>query len=182
MHEPHAEHPLVPRYRQLLAHLHQLLHTLESHTVAPLQRALTQARQQAVHLGELTAEDAEHLGEILQRDLHSALQQLRADPEELRRWWAFDLEQAEQRVWEQLSQVADRTEVELHAWAESAQQAIPYQTGALAAPGPLICVQCGHSFDLTRTGPVPPCPVCAHTTFSRPLLPDAAGASNDNDS
>lgn len=181
MHPQHPEHPLVPRYRQLLARLHTLLHTVEAHTVQPLQRALEQAQQQAVHLGELTREEAEHLGQVLRRDLHSAAQQLQADPEELRRWWAFDLEQTEQRLWEQLSQVADRTEVELYAWAETAQHAIPYQTGALAAPGPLVCQHCGHAFDLARTGPVPPCPACLHTTFSRPTFPDIE-ATNDNDS
>ncbi len=162
------QHRLIPHYHQLVTRLHTLLHALEANTVQPLQHALEQAKAQAVHLGEVTREEAEHLGNALKRDLHSAARSLQDDRENLRRWWQFDLEQTEQRLWEQISQVADQTELELLDWAETAEHATLYQTGDLAAPGALVCQQCGHNFELTRTGAVPACPACQHTTFSRP--------------
>lgn len=123
----------------------------------------------AVRLGELSKEEAELVGNYLRRDLAALGRWLDRGGHALSQWLDFDLDLLEGELWDWLKQSADPTEL---AWLKAAlppeaPASDEFHTGEICGLGSLECRGCGQRVRFTKPGPIPPCPRCHKTVFSR---------------
>lgn len=163
----HGVDKLVTAYERMLGRIHDAVDQADKVAIPALRERLSKARDQMVELGELTREEAHKVSEYIERDIHDAAHYIAETGEDLGRWWRFDLEQIERRLLDTFARVADQTSVELQGWAERARRAEPYRQGEVAAPGALICTECGAVLTLTETARIPACPQCGAGSFTR---------------
>ncbi len=142
------------------------LRKLEQKAEPQVQQALSDAKDKAVELGELTREEADRVAEYLDRDLKAAGAWLAETGEEFRDWLGMEAALISDRLLDMFAKAADQTSIELQKLRERAASA-EYKTGELAGPGTLICQACGESLHFKKAGHIPPCPKCSATTFKR---------------
>ena len=123
--------------------------------------------EKAIELGEISREEAEKVGEYLQRDIHEFAEHLNDTGAELRSWFYMDLELIEAKLVELMSQVADKTRVELTQLAVSARSPRLYRAGEISGPGTLQCRACGELIRFSKTDHISSCPKCHATEFIR---------------
>lgn len=154
---------LVASYEQMLERIRQTLDKTEK----TLEHALSDARETAIELGELTRDEAEQVAAYVKRDLQDMAQYLEERGQDLDTWFHIDLELIEARLKELIFSVADPTRV---GWAEMSTRANEgerYHTGEVSGPGTLQCVACGKQIEFHAAGRIPPCPQCHATEFRR---------------
>jgi len=174
MTSPSAPDPverLISAYENMLERVHAAWDRAEKGSLLSLRRNLSQAREKAVELGELTREEAEKVSGYLERDVKDAAGFLSTNERAFAEWLRFDLQLIEGRLEEMFANVADRTRLELQALARQADEASAYHTGEVTGPGTLICAACGKELHFHRTGHIPPCPQCRSTRYRRPEAP-----------
>jgi Zn finger protein HypA/HybF involved in hydrogenase expression len=159
----HAYERMMERVKTLLEEFEQA----EQETLPNLQRSIERAAEIAVELGELTREEARLVGNYLKRDLQDAGHHLAETGHDLRAWLRFDLELIEERMLDFLRAAADKTRLEMLAFAESVERATHYYQGEITGPGTLQCEQCGELLAFHQTSLIPACPRCAAAAFSR---------------
>jgi len=130
--------------------------------------ALESAKEQAIHLGELTKDEAELISAYLRRDLHDAGEYIKQQRGELADWLRFDVEQIERKIWDSLSLLVDKTTIELEQLKARANRLGEWHTGEITGPGTLECIACGKLLHFHKTGHIPPCPKCHATVYKRP--------------
>jgi len=106
-----AKH-LTSAYNQMMKTMHQSFEQDESNEVS-LQSALDLAKHQAVHHGELSAEEAYEIGEYIKRDINDAAEYMMETSTEFYDWMMLDIEVIERKVVKLFLTVADYTRVEL---------------------------------------------------------------------
>jgi len=155
-------------YNRMLKQVRQLLHEAGDEARPKLDWLIDQAREKLGIVEELGREEAEKIGDYLKRDLQDAAEYL-AGPEarELGDWLKLDIDLIEQEALELFTSVADQTKLELLALEERARHADEYHTGEITGIGTLHCSDCGKALHFHKTGHIPPCPECHHTTFKR---------------
>lgn len=158
---------LVAAYESMLERVHEAADTAEKKTVPWLREALSNAREKAVEVGELTREEAERVSRYVERDLHEAASFLADTGQEFRDWVSFDWRLMQNRMLDMFAGMADQTSQALRGFAEQARAASLYHTGEVTAPGVLECTSCGEELHFEKTGRIPPCPKCSATTFQR---------------
>ena len=158
---------MVKAYETMLERMHELLDKTERRTVPLLREAVTEARERAVELGELTREEAEKVSRYLERDMHDAANFLADTGQELREWFNFDLKLINQRLLDVFANVADQTSLAFRELAEQARQASLYRAEEITGPGTLVCTQCGEQVHFRHVSRIPPCPRCHGKEFSR---------------
>jgi len=163
----HNDNSLIDAYNQMMARIKDSIESAEAHAVPTLQKAIDQAKQQAIHLGEITLEDAEEIGNYIKRDINDAAEYLMETSHEFSEWLMLDIDIIEQKVLELFLSVADKTRIELEQLAHPACKISQYHTGEITGPGSLICEACGEIIHFTTTGHIPPCPKCRKTEFKR---------------
>lgn len=129
--------------------------------------ALEAAKEQAIHLGELSKDEAELINTYLKRDLHDAGEYIQQQRGELADWLRFDIEQIEQNIWDSLSLLVDKTTIELKQLKDRAERLGEWHTGEITGPGTLVCSACGEEIHFHKTGHIPPCPKCHATIYKR---------------
>ncbi len=87
-----------------------------------LQKALEQAKHQAIHLGIITAEEAHEIGEYIKRDVNDAAEYMMDSSTEFYDWLALDIEVIEHKVMQRFLSVADLTRLELEKLNTTSQQ------------------------------------------------------------
>lgn len=157
----------VKAYDQMVERVRHLLHVAEHKTVPPLEHAIHMARDKAVELGEISREEANKIGGYLRRDMHELALHMNDTGAELRSWFHMDLELIEAKLVDLMTQVADKTRLELTELAASARSPLLYHAGEISAPGTLQCTSCGELIRFTKTGHIPPCPKCHATDYVR---------------
>jgi len=170
---------LVDAYETMLHRVHDAVEAAEEKTVPALRRALDQAREKSVELGELSREEADRLAGYLERDLRDLSRFVADTGQDFRDWFLFDLRLVEERLLELFLGVADRTHVALHRLAEEARQASRYHAGEVTGPGTLVCVQCGELIHFRHVSRIPPCPNCHGMEFRRADAADLAAQGSD---
>lgn len=154
---------LVQAYGRMMERVrHGLAETGET-----FERALAQARERAVELGELTREEAERVTAYVRRDLQDMAEYLEEQGQKLDSWFHIDLELIEARILELMMSVADRTKLAWAQLAARAERAADYHTGEITGPGVLQCRRCGKRLQFRTAGHIPPCPGCRGTDFIR---------------
>ncbi|MCW8855688.1 MAG: zinc ribbon-containing protein [Gammaproteobacteria bacterium] len=161
------DNSLIDAYNQMMARIKDSIESAEAHAVPTLQKAIDHAKQQAIHLGEITLEDAEEIGNYIKRDINDAAEYLMETSHEFSEWLMLDIDIIEQKVLELFLSVADKTRIELEQLAHPSCKISQYHTGEITGPGSLICEACGEMIHFTTTGHIPPCPKCKKTRFKR---------------
>lgn len=164
MSEQKLDQKLIAAYDKMMERIH---HLLDDSTITSLQASLDKAKQQAIELKELTADEAEKLASYLQRDIQDMSHHLSESGQELSTWVSFDLQLIEDRILDIFSRVADKTRMELAKLATQARFMQEYHTGEITGIGTLQCDACQTQLHFKKTSRIPPCPKCHKTQFSR---------------
>ena len=158
---------LPQAYTRMLERVRATLGRTEHSPLPRVQGWITEAKDRAVELGELTREEAERVGDYLRRDLVDAADYLGETGRELRDWLRFDLELVEDRLREVFASMVDHTRLELDRLAEEARSSETLSTGEVTGFGTLRCLGCGLEIEFREPAGIPPCPRCAATRFVR---------------
>jgi NADH pyrophosphatase NudC (nudix superfamily) len=158
---------LTSAYERMQQRTRQFLDDSTQDLIPNLVDALESAKEQAVHLGELSKDEAELISAYLHRDLHDAGEYIKQQRGELADWLRFDVKQIEKTIWDLLSTLVDKTTVELSQLKVRANRLGEWHTGEITGPGTLVCSACGEEIHFHKTGHIPPCPKCHATVYKR---------------
>ena len=157
---------LIDTYNQMMATIRETFENADTSDLT-LQKALNDAKEQAVHLGEVTIEEAHEISEYIKRDINDAAEYMMDSSAEFSDWLMLDIEIIERQIIDLFLSVADRTRIELEQFQNPPHDPNEYQTGEITGPGTLVCTKCGHNISFITTGEIEDCPECKNTTFQR---------------
>ncbi len=160
-------HKNPERLVQAYDRLFERIADAKSHPDETLAQTLETARKKAVHLGEVTREEAQQVEEFLSRDLYSLGHYLAAGGHEVADWLRLETLLLEKEALSKLDDLADQLRVEFKHLKKAAKKLDEWQTGETTGIGTLQCKQCGQLIHFHKTGRVPPCPRCKTNTFQR---------------
>ena len=170
MSEPSNIDKLMQAYNRMMErvkiHLEEL-EAAEKDVLPRLQHSIEHVVDKVVELGELGREEAQEIGGYLKRDLQDAGHYLRTTGREIGDWLRFDLDLVEDRLLDLFSKAADKTSLDMLRFEEILAEESTYQTGEITGPGTLQCDNCGERLAFHATSPIPACPRCNNTSFSR---------------
>jgi len=109
---------LITAYNQMMREMREAFEQAEPNDMS-LQKALDLAKHQAIHLGELSAEEAHEIGEYIKRDINDAAEFMMETSAEFYDWLMLDIEIVERKVVDLFLSVADHTRVELERFSQS---------------------------------------------------------------
>jgi len=162
------EPSLVEAYNQMMARVRDSIDNAEAHAMPTLQKAIEQARDQAIHLGEISLEEAEEIGNYIKRDINDAAEYLMETSHEFSEWLMLDLDIIEQKVLELFLSVADNTRIELEQLSHVARDINrEYKSGEITGPGSLVCKHCEQMIQFNTTDKIPACSKCGYQHFKR---------------
>ncbi len=164
---------LISAYNQMMQEMRDAIEQADPSDMT-LQKALDQAKHQAVHLGVTTAEEAHELSEYIKRDVNDAAEYMMDSSAEFYDWLMLDIEIIERRVIDLFLSVADHTRVELEQFKRNIPDDIPgerlvpiYKSGEITGPGILICESCGKIKPFVSSDEISNCTQCGHDRFIR---------------
>lgn len=163
----HDENSLVEAYNQMMSRIKDAIDNAEANTTPTLQKTIDMAKKQAIHLGEISMEEAEEIGNYIKRDISDAAEYLMETSHEFSEWLLLDIDIIEQKVVELFLSVADKTRIELEELSHPKCALINYSTGEITGPGTLICETCGQKIQFNTTDHIPACSKCHNNTFKR---------------
>jgi len=155
-------------YELMLERVLAGLQKVEKKTGPRLHQLVDKARDMAVELGEMSAEEAEKLSAYLKRDLADSGEYLSRNGGELKDWLGFEAGLVKQELYDLMFQAADQSTLALLEFREQASSNPVYSTGEVTGPGTLVCDACGEQLRFHKAGRIPPCPKCHTTVFHRP--------------
>ncbi|GMR01199.1 MAG: zinc ribbon-containing protein [Gammaproteobacteria bacterium] len=160
---------LISAYNQMMQEMRDAFERADQSSMS-LQKALELAKHQAVHLGEITAEEAHEIGEYIKRDINDAAEYMMESSAEFYDWLMLDIEVIERKVIDMFLSVADHTRVELEQFRQAKPESkqIPvYKSGEITGPGTLICDSCGKTKPFLSSDEIRDCERCGHDHFIR---------------
>lgn len=157
---------LIDTYNQMMSTIREAFKNTDTSDLT-LQKALNNAKEGAVHLGEVTIEEAHEVSEYIKRDINDAAEYMMESSAELGDWLMLDIEIIERQIIDLFLSVADRTRIELEQFQNPPHEPNEYHSDEITGPGTLICTQCGHNVSFITTGEIEPCPECQNSTFQR---------------
>jgi len=162
---------LISAYNQMMQEMRNAFEQADSSDMS-LQNALDMAKHQAIHIGEVTAEEAHELGEYIKRDINDAAEYMMETSSEFYDWLMLDIEIIERRVIDLFLSVADHTRVELEQLNRPQVDLEPgqipiYKSGEITGPGTLICESCGTVKAFLSSDAITDCEQCGHGRFIR---------------
>ena len=166
--ESKSSSEFVEAYDKLLERARAAIAEFKEETGDALHRAIDQAKEKAVELGEITREEAENVTEYLKRDLSDAARAIDTERRELADWLRLDLLRVENSLMETFSELVERARVEFKHFSKGVAQFGDWHTGEITSIGTLECKHCGEQLHFHATSHIPPCPKCHKTTFKRP--------------
>jgi len=167
------ESSLVEAYNQMMSRVRDSIDNAEANAIPTLQKAIEQAKDQAIHLQEVSLDEAEEIGNYIKRDINDAAEYLMETSHEFSEWLMLDIDIIEQKVLELFLSVADKTRIELeqlsHAACNISTESKPseYRSGEITGPGSLICITCNQMIQFNTTGIIPDCRKCGGQAFKR---------------
>lgn len=139
----------------------------KSQSSETLVQALESAKEKAVHLGEVTRDEAQQVHEFVHRDLYSLGHYLATSGHEVADWLRLETLIHEKEALSRLSMLSEQLKVEYKHLKKVALKLDEWQTGETTGIGTLQCNQCDQLIHFQKTGRVPPCPRCKNNTFKR---------------
>jgi zinc ribbon family protein len=109
---------LISAYNQMMKKMRDAFENTEPSDMS-LQKALELAKHQAVHLGEVSAEEAHEIGEYIKRDINDAAEYMMETSSEFYDWLMLDIEIIERKVIDLFLSVADQTRIELEQFSQA---------------------------------------------------------------
>ncbi|MBE9560153.1 MAG: hypothetical protein IMF15_05155, partial [Proteobacteria bacterium] len=88
---------LISAYNQMMQEMRDAFEHADPSDMS-LQKALELAKHQAVHIGEVTAEEAHEIGEYIKRDINDAAEYMMDTSAEFYDWLMLDIEIIERKV------------------------------------------------------------------------------------
>jgi len=167
------ESSLVEAYNQMMSRVRDSIDNAEANAIPTLQKAIEQAKDQAVHLQEVSLDEAEEIGNYIKRDINDAAEYLMETSHEFSEWLMLDIDIIEQKVLELFLSVADKTRIELEQLSHAAcnisteSKLTEYRSGEITGPGSLICITCNQMIQFNTTGTIPDCRECGGQAFKR---------------
>ncbi len=172
----HNDTSLVEAYNLMMSRVRDSIDNAEAHAMPTLQKAIERARDQAIHLGEVSLEDAEEIGNYIKRDINDAAEYLMETSHDFSEWLMLDINIIEQKVLELFLSVADKTRLELEQLSASTHNTTTnytpstYNSGEVTGPGSLICNHCKQMIQFNTTATIPNCDQCGGQFFHRAEL------------
>ena len=165
---------LITAYNQMMQEMRDAFEQADPSDMS-LQKALELAKNQAVHLGEVTTEEAHEIGEYIKRDINDAAEYMMDTSAEFYDWLMLDIEIIERKVMELFLSVADHTRVELEQFRQvkSDNEKTIYKSGEITGPGTLICESCGKAKPFLSSDEISVCGQCGNDRFIRRQQNDA---------
>jgi predicted RNA-binding Zn-ribbon protein involved in translation (DUF1610 family) len=163
---PKSRSHLIDAYNQMMHFIRSAFEGTSSADMT-LQEALDKARQQVIHLGEVSAEEAQEISEFVKRDINDAAEYMLETSSDFGDWLMLDIEVLERKIVDMFLSVADRTRIELEALKEYNREISLYYSGEIAGPGMLKCTQCGECVPFLTTAHIENCPRCGNNSFQR---------------
>jgi hypothetical protein len=165
---------LISAYNQMMKEMRDAFEQAVADNMT-MQKALEIAKHQAVHIGEVTAEEAYEIGEYIKRDINDAAEYMMESSAEFYDWLLLDIEIIERKVMDLFLSVADHTRIELEQFRKTGPQPeqvlsehIPvYKSGEITGPGTLICENCGKVKPFLSSDEITNCDRCDHNRFIR---------------
>ncbi len=116
---PHNEHNIshVETYNQMLDLIRDRLENAEAHAIPSILKLMQQAKDEAIHIGEIGIEDAEQISRYLKCDIYEATEYLMEYSRDFSSWFLLDIEIIEQKILELFLSVADKTRIELEQFS-----------------------------------------------------------------
>jgi len=160
---------LISAYNQIMAEMRNAFEQADPAGMT-LQKTLDSAKHKAVHMGEVTAEEAHEIGEYIKRDINDAAEYMMDSSAEFYDWLMLDIEIIERKVIDLFLSVADNTRIELEQLKQATliPEKIPvYKSGEIIDPGTLICENCGKAKPFLSSERIVDCERCGHHRFIR---------------
>jgi hypothetical protein len=143
--------------------------TVSKDYATALEKALQESKKPESSLHQLLDDASDELyqyKQYIKRDLLDAAHHLTETGEELKDWLGFDLLLIKNELWQQFTEAADQTTLELLKLKNIAANA-EYHTGEVTGLGTLSCDQCQAQLHFHKPGRIPPCAKCHGTNFHR---------------
>ena len=160
---------LISAYNQIMKEMQTDFEQADPNDTS-LQKSLNIAKQQVVHLGEATTEEAYEIGEYIKRDINDAAEYMMDSSAEFYDWLMLDIEIIERKVVELFLSVADHTRIELEQFKETkrtGEKTPLYTSGEITGRGTLICERCGKAKPFLSSDEINDCEKCGHNRFIR---------------
>ena len=103
---------LTSAYNQMMTVMREAFEQDEANNMS-LQNTLDLAKHQAIHLGELSAEEAHEISEYIKHDINDAAEYMMENSAEFYDWQMLEIEVIERKVIKLFLTVADYTRLEL---------------------------------------------------------------------
>ena len=170
-----SAHHLISAYNQMMQEMRDAFEQADPSDMS-LQKSLDFAREQAVHLGVVSVEEAHEIGEYIKRDINDAAEYMMDSSAEFHDWLMLDIEIIERKVIDLFLSVADHTRIELEQFkqtATSSEQIPVYKSGEITGPSSLICESCGKTRQFFNSDEITDCTECGNNRFIRRQSNDA---------
>lgn len=159
---------LLALYQALIDQVKQQFEQDNSLTAKSLFKSITKGKN---YLQLKSTADEQELAlaeEFLKRDIASFLkEEMEDDISHSPTAIAF-----ENTLWQWLSSITDRSQVQWHELQQDFNHHGCYKSGEIINQGVLTCDNCSHQMQIDFPGVIPECPQCDSDTFSRePLSP-----------
>lgn len=164
--KPKSSSHLIQAYNDMMTSIRSTFENTDSSDMT-LQKALELARKQAVHIGEVTLEEAQEISDFVKRDINDAAEYMMETSSEFGDWLMLDIEVIERKVIDLFLSVADRTRIELEQLKQHNREVSLYYSSEITGPGTLKCTACGHCTSFITTAAIEPCTNCGNNTFQR---------------
>ncbi|MGX9461842.1 zinc ribbon-containing protein [Shewanella sp. A14] len=159
---------LLALYKSLFEQVKAMFEEDNSLTAKDLFDAVTKGKGFVKLKSHADDEELALVEEFLKRDIEAFLNDEHAD----------DLSYSpmvigiENTLWQWLSEITDRSQVEWHELLQDFKHHGIYKSGEIINQGKLTCNKCGHQMQIDFPGVIPDCPKCDNNEFSRePLTP-----------
>lgn len=163
---PKSRSHLINAYNQMMQFIRSAFEGTSSADMT-LQKALDMARQEVIHLGEVSSEEAHEISEFVKRDINDAAEYMLETSSDFGDWLMLDIEVLERKIVDMFLSVADRTRIELEALKEYNREISLYYSGEITGPGMLKCTKCGKCVPFLTTAHIENCKHCGNSSFQR---------------
>lgn len=157
---------LIDAYNQMMAAIRTAFESSE-HEDMTLSKAIQMAKDEIIHIADITQDEAEEISNFIKRDINDAAEYMMESSSEFSDWLMLDIEVIERKVIDMFLSVADKTRVELDQLSHINRELSIYNSGEITGPGMLQCNECGQTVSFTTTSHIEPCHKCGHTTYKR---------------